>query len=266
MIIRFAAILCIICSPQLAAAQEWQERADWMSQFRAADVQGTIAVVDGRNDHYLVYNRDRSKTRFLPASTFKIPHTLFALDAGIVKDEFQIFTWDGIERKVPAWNRDQDLRSSLRSSTVWVYQSFARQLGEKREQDYLRRIAYGNADTSGGIDRFWLDGGLRISAQEQIGFLQQLYRNKLPFSIEHQRLVKDLMIVAAGRDWILRAKSGWAADVEPQIGWYVGWVERPDGPVFFALNIDTPGKFKDLDKREALVRAVLRSLQALPPD
>lgn len=266
MTIRLAAMLLILWSPLLASAQEWQERSDWMSQFRAADVLGTIAVLDGRTRQYLVYNRDRSKARFPPASTFKIPHTLFALDAGIVKDEFQVITWDRVKRQFPVWNRDQDLRSSLRSSTVWVYQSFARQLGEKREQEYLRRIAYGNADTSGGIDRFWLDGGLRISAQEQIGFLQQLYRNKLPFPIEHQRLVKDLMIVEAGRDWILRAKSGWAADVEPQIGWYVGWVERPEGPVFFALNIDTPGKAKDLDKRESLVRAVLSSLQALPPE
>jgi beta-lactamase class D len=152
-----------------------------------------------------------------------------------------------------------------RASAVWVYQAFARQLGAKREQKYLRKTGYGNADTSGGVDRFWLDGGLRISAQEQIAFLQTLYRNKLPFRVEHQRLVKDLLIVEAGRDWILRAKSGWAFDVEPQIGWYVGWVETPDGPMFFALNIDMPGKDNDVAKREAIVRYVLRSMQALPP-
>ena len=32
-----------------------------------------------------------------------------------------------------------------------------------------------------------------------------------PFKVEHQRLVKDIMIVEAGRDWILRAKTGWQA-------------------------------------------------------
>lgn len=206
------------------------------------------------------------KTRFIPASTFKIPHALFALDAGVVRDEFQVFPWDGVKRQFESWNRDQDLRSSMRASTVWVYQSFARQLGETREQEYLERIAYGNTDVSGGVDRFWLDGGLRISAPEQIVFLQRLHRNTLPFAVEHQRLVKDVMIVEAGRDWILRAKSGWAVDVEPQIGWYVGFVEWPDGPVFFALNIDMPGRAKDVAKREAIVRAVLRSIQALPPN
>jgi len=35
--------------------------------------------------------------------------------------------------------------------------------------------------------------------------------------------------------------------------------------VFFALNIDMPGKDNDVAKREAIVRDVLRSMQALPP-
>lgn len=31
----------------------------------------------------------------------------------------------------------------------------------------------------------------------------------LPFGVEHQRLVKDVLIVEARRDWILRSKTGW---------------------------------------------------------
>ena len=46
---------------------------------------------------------------------------------------------------------------------------------------YLTRIQYGNADPSGSVDRFWLDGALRISAMEQVDFLRKLYRNELPF-------------------------------------------------------------------------------------
>ena len=68
------------------------------------------------------------------------------------------------------------------------------------------------------------------------------------------------MIVEAGKEWILRAKSGW----EGEVGWWVGWVEWPTGPVFFALNIDTPNRLEDLHKREAIVRKVLQSIEALP--
>ena len=122
--------------------------------------------------------------------------------------------WDGVKRDFDGWNQDQTLRSSMRHSTVWVYQQFAREIGEVREKEYLTRIQYGNADPSGGVDRFWLDGALRISAMEQVDFLRKLYRNELPFKVEHQRLVKDIMIVEAGRDWILRAKTGWQARVD----------------------------------------------------
>ena len=108
--------------------------------------------------------------------------------------------WDGVKRDFDGWNQDQTLRSSMRHSTVWVYQQFAREIGEVREKEYLTRIQYGNADLSGGVDRFWLDGALRISAMEQVDFLRKLYRNELPFKVEHQRLVKDIMIVEAGRD------------------------------------------------------------------
>jgi beta-lactamase class D len=257
-------LLLVLGSSTTAPSRPWQERPDWARFFTEAGVSGTIVVVDERENANWVFGGDRARTRFVPASTFKIPHALFALDAAIVADEFQVFPWDGKKRDIETWNRDQDLRSSMRNSVVWVYQMFARGLGEVRERDYLRRTSYGNADPSGGIDRFWLDGGLRISAHEQVAFLRRLYRNELPFRVEHQRLVKDIMIVEAGPDWILRAKTGWGARMSEQIGWWVGWVEWREGAVFFALNIDMPNKADDLPKRESIARAVLRSIHALP--
>lgn len=247
-----------------APSDTWVERPEWGRYFSGWGARGTIAIADERLGTREVYDLARARTRFIPASTFKIPHALFALDAGVVRDEFQVFPWDSTRHEIPGWNSDQNLRSSMRNSTVWVYQGFARALGERREREYLRRIGYGNADPGGGLERFWLDGALRISALEQIEFLQKLYRNELPFRVEHQRLVKDVMIVEAGRDWILRAKTGWGRRMEPEVGWWVGWVERPEGPVFFALNIDMPGGVKDIEKREIVARGVLQRIRALP--
>jgi beta-lactamase class D OXA-2 len=150
----------------------------------------------------------------------------------------------------------------MRNSTVWVYELFAKEIGDGKARRYLKQIGYGNADPSTSNGDYWIEGSLAISAQEQIAFLRKLYRNDLPFRVEHQRLVKDLMITEAGRNWILRAKTGW----EGSMGWWVGWVEWPTGPVFFALNIDTPNRMGDLFKREAIARAILRSIEALPPN
>ena len=239
-----------------------QERPDWARFFDDAEAQGTIVVLDQRRgaQHLWVYDQERADRAYSPASTFKIPHSLFALDAGVVRDEFQVFEWDGVERDFAPHNQDQTLRSAMRNSTVWVYEMFANEIGEAKAREYLTQIDYGNADPSTSEGAYWIDGALEISAQEQIYFLQKLYQNELPFRVEHQRLVKDMMIVEAERTWILRAKTGW----EGRWGWWVGWVEWPTGPVFFALNIDTPNRLNDLYKREAITRAILQSIDALP--
>lgn len=255
----------VLSAAASAAPVTWTEREDWAPHFVNANASGTIVVVDTRNGAHYVYNRKRADQRFVPASTFKLPHALFALDSGIVRDEFQLFRWDRVERSNAEWNKDQTLRSSMRNSVVWVYQEIARELGEAREREYLKRIAYGSADPSGGIDRFWLDGGLRISAFEQIAFLERLYRNALPFRLADQRLVKDVMIVEAQRNWILRAKSGWGTPrMEAQVGWWVGWVERAEGAIFFAMNMEMPNGLDDAPKREEITREILKTLDALP--
>ncbi len=264
---RRSLLLSLGALPLLAAAGEAPlaapvERPEWSRFFADAQAEGSILITDARGGATTtwVHGIDRARRRYTPASTFKIPHSLFALDAGLVRDEFQVFPWDGQKRSIAAWNGDQTLRSAVRNSVVWVYQRFARELGTERESSYMRSIGYGNALAT-GADPFWVEGDLAISCVEQIAFLQRLYRNQLPFAVAHQRLVKDVMVTEAGRDWILRGKTGWSG----KIARWVGWVEWPGGPVFFSINIDTPGRVDDLPKREAIARAVLRSIDALPP-
>ncbi|MGJ8657914.1 MAG: class D beta-lactamase [Akkermansiaceae bacterium] len=254
-------LLVLFTSSTLFAEQEVVEREDWGVFFKKFEVEGTMVVTDERDKDTKLsaYNLDRAKVGFLPASTFKIPHSLFALDTGIVRDEFQVLSWDGVKRFNSEWNRDQNLKSSMRHSVVWVYEDFAKKIGEKDESNYLAKIGYGNGKPTGKAP-FWIKGDLKISAIEQINFLQKLYRNQLPFKIEHQRLVKDIMIAEADKDRILRAKSGWTG----KLAWWVGWVETPTGAVFFAANIDTPNKKADFKKRELLPRAILKSIGALP--
>jgi beta-lactamase class D len=256
-------LLAIISISSASFAQEHiSERADWEKYFDKLNAKGTIVVIDDREKHHknFVFNRARANIRYSPASTFKIPHTLFALDAGVVRDEFQVFRWDGVKRSYAPHNQDQNLRSAMRNSAVWVYDIFAKEIGEEKARNYLQKIKYGNADPSTKTGSYWVDGNLSISAYEQVAFLEHLYKNALPFRLEHQLLLKELMVVEAGKNWILRAKTGW----EGRYGWWVGWVEWPTGPVFFALNIDTPERMKDLYKRKFIVREILQSIQALP--
>ena len=257
----WAILLVSFIASGVMADQGTSEKPEWGKLFTRFETTGTLVVVDERQTPAttLVFNPERASRRYAPASTFKIPHTLFALDAGFVADEFQVFRWDGVKRSFEGHNQDQTLRSAMRNSTLWVFQGFASQIGETRARSYLQAANYGNADPSTSNGDYWVDGNLKISAVEQVAFLRKLFHNTLPFKVEHQRLVKDLIIRQATTDWILRAKSGW----EGSFGWWVGWVELEEGAVFFALNMDTPGRLKDLHKREKIVRSVLESMGLL---
>jgi beta-lactamase class D len=62
-------------------------------------------------------------TRLSPASTFKIPHALAALDAGVVSGPDETFTWDGTPRAYESWRRDHTLASAMRYSVLWIFVS-----------------------------------------------------------------------------------------------------------------------------------------------
>lgn len=55
----------------------------------------TIVIFEPSAGRKLVCNDVRSRQRFVPASTYKIPHSLIALQTRAVVDENSKFEWDG---------------------------------------------------------------------------------------------------------------------------------------------------------------------------
>ena len=150
-------------------------------RFADAGTAGTF--VGYKIDDYLVIasDKDRSGEAKLPASTFKIPNSIIALETGVVGDpDKDVFKWDGVTRNIEAWNRDHTLRTAIAASAVPVYQEIARRIGAERMQKYLDLFEYGNRDIGGGIDQFWLTGNLRIDPVQQVDFVDRLRRGSLP--------------------------------------------------------------------------------------
>ena len=173
---------------------------------------GTVGTFVGyKVDDYLIIASDkvRSGEAKLPASTFKIPNSIIALETGVVADpDKDIFKWDGVTRSIEAWNKDHTLRSAIAVSAVPVYQEIARRIGQERMQKYLDLFDYGNRDIGGGIDQFWLTGNLRIDPVQQIDFVDRLRRGVLPVSKRSQELARDILPVTKVGDATIRAKSG----------------------------------------------------------
>ncbi len=205
---------------------------------------GTVGTFVGyKVDDYLIVASDkvRSGEGKLPASTFKIPNSLIALETGVVADpDKDVFKWDGVTRSIEAWNKDHTLRSAIAASAVPVYQEIARRIGAERMQKYVDLFEYGNRDIGGGIDQFWLTGNLRIDPIQQVDFVDRLRRGVLPVSKRSQDLVRDILPVTKVGDATIHAKSGLlGAEIgKPSLGWMVGWAEKGPQQTVFAMNMD----------------------------
>jgi beta-lactamase class D len=223
------------------APQRSEIRADLARRFTD---EGTVGTFVGYEvDDYLVIASDtvRSGEARLPASTFKIPNSLIALETGVVADpDKDVFKWDGVIRSIEAWNRDHTLRSAIAVSAVPVYQEIARRIGQEQMQKYVDLLEYGNRDIGGGIDQFWLTGNLRIDPVQQVDFVDRLRRGTLPVAKRSQDLVRDILPVTKAGEAVIRAKSGLlGAEIgKPSLGWMVGWAEKGSAATVFALNMD----------------------------
>ncbi len=218
---------------------------------------------------------DLCTTRLPPASTFKIPHALAALDAGVISGPDEVIEYDGTAYEYDVWRRDHTLATAMRYSVLWFYQQVARRLGMDREEFYLRRLRYGNADPSSGLTTFWLGGSLTISPEEQVTFLRRLYYNELPVSERAMRTVRDILVQPAGvivnargahpfdAPWppgtVVSAKTGSTSYGQRRaVRWIVGQVRRADRSWIFVSCVEGSN---DLDANAAIDLAE-RSLRA----
>ncbi|HWU91049.1 MAG TPA: penicillin-binding transpeptidase domain-containing protein, partial [Kofleriaceae bacterium] len=146
-------------------------------------------------------DRARCEQPRRPYSTFKIANALLGVEVGILDGPDAKMTWD--KQAIPdqpdlleVWRKPHTLRSGMAVSAVPYFRTLARQLGEERMRAGLAKLDYGNRDMSGGLDRFWLTGGLRISAARQLAFVEALAQGKLDLSPRTQATVRDVLELA----------------------------------------------------------------------
>jgi beta-lactamase class D len=209
---------------------------------------GECVVLAPLNGAEVVFGGDECARRTLPASTFKIPHALIALEAGVVTDT-SVIKWDGTKRDYDVWNRDQTLDSSIKMSAVWVFQQFAAAIGRDRELSQLRAFRYGSATFEHEVTSFWLNGDLQISPREEVAFLRRMYSYDLPVARRHIDTVKAAMTMPRGKilsaagafdfplqwpDAVVRAKTGNGTVNGERASWLIGEIETGGRQYVFA--------------------------------
>jgi beta-lactamase class D len=201
---------------------------------------------------------------YIPASTFKIPHSLIALEEGIIKDTLQIIRWDGYEWPGKSWNQDQTLKTAMKYSCVWVYSKFAEQIKTGTYYKYINAFDYGNKDLTGQRNRFWLAGLLRISANQQIEFLSMFYNYNLPISRQYVDIVKNILVLEKSDSYKLSGKAGGGMlNDNDYIMWLVGYVEKAHNTYYYALNFKTSDFEKTSIARYEIAKDILMQLELI---
>src|SRR5688500_14843603 len=94
---------CLITSRALGRVSEQRSevRIDLMMRFFDIGTSGTFVAY--KVDDYLIIASDKARASQpqLPASTFKIPNSIIALETGVAEDpDKQVFKWDGVKRSI----------------------------------------------------------------------------------------------------------------------------------------------------------------------
>jgi beta-lactamase class D len=215
-------------------------------------------------------NRGRAKQQYSPFSTFKVPNSLIGLDTHIIKDTKQPLYFSKENYPVQKWwpsvwkQPSYNLHSAFKFSMVAIYRQLATDIGQKNMQEYVSNFSYGNEDISSGLDNFWLGGSMKISAIEQVKFLQKMLQNQLTVNPQNIVTLKEVMLVESTDDYKLYAKTGAGrangADKKDKsmLGWYIGFVERIDGVHYFAFNFTRESYAKMKASRVAIARNHLK--------
>jgi beta-lactamase class D len=238
-------------------AQKITTPENWGEVFDKYKCNGTIVLYKTSSKETKTFNAERADSGYLPASTFKIINSLIALETKAVQDINDTIKWDGVDRGWHKWNRDQTIKTGFPISCVWFYQELARRIGEKNMQQWIDTVGYGNSNICCQIDNFWLEGELRISANEQVKFIERIINNKLPFNSSIQERVKKVMISDSTAKYVMHSKTGGGLRVPEQVGWFVGYIETDKGIWITVLNIDLNTK-EDSKYRKQIVYDILK--------
>lgn len=239
--------------------------------FKECGVNSSITLYDYNTKKWISTDINDSNYPTLPASTFKIINTLIALESGVIANENEIIQWPGLTDTIkygyrPEIYHDMSMKEAFKASAGWAYVELAKKIGKEKYREYLTACDYGNIDLSTDDDDFWNFGDFAISPANQIEILVGVYEESLPFRKKSFGILKDMMIEEQGKNYVLRAKTGWTRDGGKNTGWWVGYVERNDSAYFFATRL-----INDRDTinpafgkcRKEITKTILRQLDIL---
>ncbi|WLT33067.1 penicillin-binding transpeptidase domain-containing protein [Geothrix sp. PMB-07] len=238
--------MLLLLSSVVAFGQDWTE----------AQVARALAPFD----YVLLLDRGVSAQRwshalkasdaFLPCSTFKLPHALIALDTGVITLRENRKRCNAQE--CHSSHGELDLAEAIRVSCVSYFRQTARAIGPERMAAGLAKLGYPATGTLEPLDGFWLTGGMRITAEQQLRWIRRFYTEALPVKAEHLEAVRAASLRTGAGDWAIQGKTGATGQ---ELGWFVCQASREGSARWMVILLK--GKGATGTEAERRLRALL---------
>jgi beta-lactamase class D len=255
-------IFAVVLLPGCKSKTRIETRNDFGKYYSEYQLSGNFVMYDLKRDKYIYYNQPQAQQAYPPGATFKLFLSLVGFETGNIKTE----GIDAPDQVKTNWKPEHERKNPYQNSSVYYYDELTRKIGAGQIKQWMDKVPYGNADTTGGVPGFWLNGGLKISPDEQISFLRRLHDHKLPFSDVNMDRVKGMMAITDTTGYSLKGKTGWAEQENQDIGWFVGYVETKDDTFFFANCVQSsdPGNPYFENARMDIVYKIFQDLCLIP--
>jgi beta-lactamase class D len=236
-------VLFFACSPNNVTVDDSLQQ-----YFDSAGVKGAFGMFDNGHGQFTIYNLARySDSFYTPGATFDILQSLIAIQTGIKKDDSAVSdSWIPENRSLglPV-NFGQEFRDTGTFNKL-AFIILSEDLKRDTLKKWIDSLQYGNKKIGDSLE-FWLDDGLKINCDEQLGLLKKLYFNQLPFFGRTQEIVRRMMPAESNSVYRLSYKAAQGKKEDGHgIGWVMGWVEENKHPYFFVVNLESADPTKDL--------------------
>lgn len=216
-------------------------------------IRGCAVLYFPENNHYYYYNRSICEQRVSPFSTFKIISALAGLENGVIQNESSVMNYNGTQYPVTEWNQNLTLKEAFQSSCIWYFRQVTDAVGEAGIQEILNDLQYGNCDISewegSGINPsdelngFWLDSSLKISPEEQVRVLSDIFGEESEFAPSEIKILKNIMLVSDDDNKKIYGKTGSGTNGE---AWFVDFSEENNVRKYIAIYLSDYEKRSDI--------------------
>ena len=236
--LHFALFAFVILSINGCSVNKAKIDNDLKSFFDDKKVDGCFTMLDNATGEITVYNMGLDTMRFLPAETFDVLNGMIALHTGVLTDEKMSLSILNLDSNNTSKN--SNITEAFKSNSLPFFQQVAKNIGHDTLQNWVDSVSYGNKKLGEQVDQSWINNTIKISPDEQLGFMKRLYFEQLPFRKSVQTSMKDLMVVNDNTDYKLSYKTGAGKNEKNEnIGWMIGWIEENRHVYFFVTLLQS---------------------------